>query len=93
MRQTKKRIHVNQHVIRKNAKTGENNPVFTIKMGKTNTYAHKVKILGDSEVIYSPEKPLSCGAKVWIETTSPILLNEDKEGKWLYMKGGGALLT
>jgi hypothetical protein len=93
MRQTKKRIHVNQHVIRANAKTGENNPVLTIKMGKTNTYAHKVKILGDSEVIYSPDKPLSCGAKVWIETTSPILLNEDEEGKWVYMKGGGALLT
>jgi hypothetical protein len=44
-------------------------------------------------VIYSPDKPLSCGAKVWIETTSPILLNEDEEGKWVYMKGGGALLT
>ena len=57
-------------------------------MGKTNTYAHKVKFW-ESEVIYSPEKPLSCGAKVWIETTSPILLNEDKEGKWVYMKGGG----
>ena len=77
MRQTKKRIHVNQHVIRANAKTGENNPVLTIKRGKTNTYAHKIKILGDSEVIYSPDKPLSCGAKVWIETTAPIWAETD----------------
>ena len=54
MRKAKTRIHVNQHVIRANAKTGNNNPVLTIKKGKTNTYAHKVKILGESEVVYSP---------------------------------------
>ena len=76
MRKAKTRIHVNQHVIRANAKTGNNNPVLTIKKGKTNTYAHKVKILGESEVVYSPNKPLSCGAKVWIETTSSIIVDD-----------------
>ena len=77
MRQAKIRIHVNQHIIRSNAKTGANDPVLTIKKGKTNRYAHRVKILGDSEVIYSPDKPLSCGAKVWIETTAPIWAETD----------------
>jgi hypothetical protein len=28
-------------------------------------------------VIYSPDKPLSCGAKVWIETTAPIWAETD----------------
>ena len=66
------RIHVNQHVIKANAKYGENNPVFTIKQGGKNTYAYNVKVVGEMELVYSPDKPLSCGAKVWIETRGNI---------------------
>ena len=66
------RIHVNQHVIKANAKNGENNPIFTIKQGGKNTYAHNVKVKGEMELVYSPDKPLSCGAKVWIETRGDI---------------------
>lgn len=62
------RVHVNQHVIRANAKSGENNPVFTIKSKGKNTYAHRVRVVGEMELVYSPDNPLSCGAKVWIET-------------------------
>jgi hypothetical protein len=69
----KTRIHVNQHVIRRNAKTGGDEPVLTVKQGRKNTYAHEVEILGPSRVVYSPEKPLSCGAKVWVETESEIV--------------------
>jgi len=65
-------IHVNQHVIRSNHKTGSREPVITVKQGKKNTYAHEVEILGPSRVVYSPDKPLSCGARVWIETTSEV---------------------
>jgi len=68
-------IHVNQHVIRSNHKTGVLEPVITVKQGKKNTYAHEVEILGPSRVVYSPDKPLSCGARVWIETTSEVLIN------------------
>ena len=68
----KTRIHVNQHVIRRNAKQDTDDPVLTVKAGKTNTYAHEVSIGGPSRVVYSPHKPLSCGAKVWIETESPV---------------------
>jgi hypothetical protein len=67
-------IHVNQHVIKANAKTGRNDPVLTVKTYKTNTYAHEVDILGPSKVIYSPDKPLSCGAKVWIETEAEVVV-------------------
>ena len=65
-------IHVNQHVIRSNHKTGAREPVLSVKQGKKNTYAHEVEILGPSRVVYSPDKPLSCGARVWIETTSEV---------------------
>ena len=72
------RIHVNQHVIKANAKYGENNPVFTIKQGGKNTYAYNVKVVGEMELVYSPDKPLSCGAKVWIETRGDIKVDNKK---------------
>lgn len=70
-------IHVNQHKIRSNQKTGSRDPVITCKTYKSNQYGSKVEILDkDGEVvatiIYSPDKPLSCGAKVWIETENQI---------------------
>lgn len=65
-------IHVNQHVIKSNRKNEVNDPVLTIKTYKSNTYAHEVEILGQSKVVYSPDKPLSCGARVWIETQSEV---------------------
>jgi len=70
------KVHVNQHVIRANAKHGKNDPVFTIKSKGKNTYAHSVKVVGEMELIYSPNKPLSCGAKVWIETKGNIEIGE-----------------
>jgi len=75
------RIHVNQHVIKANAKYGENNPVFTIKQGGKNTYAYNVKVVGEMELVYSPDKPLSCGAKVWIETRGDIQFDKSSDTK------------
>ena len=43
---TTHRIHVNQAIIKKNHKSGENNPVLTVKSGKLNRYAHEVVIWG-----------------------------------------------
>lgn len=67
-------IHVNQHVIKNNAKTGANDPVLTVKTYKSNTYAHEVAIEGPSRVVYSVDKPLSCGARVWIETEGDVTI-------------------
>jgi hypothetical protein len=69
-------IHVNQHVIKANAKNGTNDPVLTVKNYKENRYAHEVTINGPSKVVYS-EKPLSCGARVWIETQAKVLCSEN----------------
>lgn len=68
-------IHVNQHVVRDNNKTGDRKPVLTVKTYKSNSYAHEVEIKGPSRVIYSPDKPLSCGARVWIETDSEVVID------------------
>jgi hypothetical protein len=65
-------IHVNQHVIKNNRKTGRQDPVLTVKTYKSNTYGSSVTIHGPSRVVYSPDKPLSCGAHVWVETESQV---------------------
>lgn len=67
-------IHVNQHKIRANKKHGTDEPVITIKRGKSNTYCHEVSIKGPSVLRYSGNgKPiLSCGARVVIETESDV---------------------
>lgn len=69
----KKIIHVNQHVLKKNTKQGTDEPVLTVKTYKDNVYAHEA-IIKDAQgvevarVVYRPHKPLSCGARCWIET-------------------------
>ena len=65
-------IHVNQHVIKRNAKTGEREPVLTVKNYKANRYCHSVKINGPCVIRYEPDCPLACGARVWIETEADV---------------------
>lgn len=79
-------IHINQHNIRHNINCdpSERKSVITCKTYKTNIYADSVVIADDrgkeiARVVYSPDKPLSCGARVWIEVDSNNVLVE--EGK------------
>lgn len=72
-------IHVNQHKIRNNIRREDekHEPVLTCKTYKDNTYANTVALLDSdgkevARVVYSPHKPLSCGARVWIETQHDI---------------------
>lgn len=75
----KKKIHINQHNIRHNIKNSKDKAVITVKTYKENIYGHEIEILGESKVIY-PEKPLSCGARVWIETESRVrIYGRDKK--------------
>jgi hypothetical protein len=78
----KKVIHVNQHKIKSNRKNNLNESVLTCKTYKENIYCHTVEILGYSRVVYSPEKPLSCGAHVWIETNEEVM-TYDKDGHFI----------
>ena len=69
-------IHVNQHNVRANSK-GDSKPVITCKTYKSTSYANEAIIYGQdglpaAKIIYSQDKPLSCGAKVWIETYGKV---------------------
>ena len=69
----RKRIHINQHVIKKNRKHGTEDPPITIKVGPENIYASSVAILGPSVLRYSPHKDfMSCGARLLLETTADL---------------------
>jgi hypothetical protein len=81
----KKRIHVNQHNIKFNRMLTkqlelypddptEPKPVITVKTYKDNHKCNEVEINGPSKVIYSPQKPLPCGAQVWIETDADVVM-------------------
>ena len=67
----KKKIHINQHNIRHNINHNKDKPVVTVKTYKSNDYGHSVDIMGKSRVVY-PKTPLSCGARVWIETEADV---------------------
>lgn len=71
-------IHVNQAHIRSNIRKEPENrePVLTVKTYKSNVYANSVLIEGPSRVVYSPDKPLSCGARVWIETEGKVTIDD-----------------
>lgn len=69
-------LHVNQHNIKANAK-GADLPVLTVKDWRNNRKGNEAKILDRNgelvaRLVYSPDKPLPCGAKVWIETYSDV---------------------
>jgi hypothetical protein len=68
----KTRIHVNMHMIRANLKDGGDRPVLSVMTWRSTTRCNDVEILGPSRVIYAPDNPLSCGARVWIETEAEV---------------------
>jgi hypothetical protein len=77
-------VHVNQHRIRANNKKDlrDLEPVLTVKTYKSNDYGYEAIIKDDdgnevAKVIYSPHKPLPCGARVWIETQNEVEVIKD----------------
>jgi len=69
------RIHVNQHVVRRWSK-GERGPAISLQRSDGVRSASAVEILVDGKVaarvVSRPDKPLSCGARIWIETTEEV---------------------
>lgn len=77
----RKRIHVDQRRIRSNIHkpAEEREAPITVRTYKGVEKANTVDILGpDGEVlatiVYSPDKPLDCGARLWIETEADVRL-------------------
>ena len=65
------RISVNAHTVRANKKHGKDDPPIRISRGRKVTYAREVKV-GEGRFVYSPEKPLSCGARLWFECDGEV---------------------
>lgn len=82
--QMKKIIHVSQPRIRKNIKEADvslHEAPIICRTYKNIEYGNSVAILDDNgkevaRIVYSPHKPLSCGARVWIETKSDVVVVE-----------------
>lgn len=83
-------VHVNQHVIKHNAKHGTKLPTLTAKLdaatarlfnGHATIYCHEVA--GTGRVVDSnaqDRQPLSCGARVWMEFDAEGF---DVRGPWM----------
>ena len=61
-------VHVNRNHIEGNINKSpeERKPVITVK-GETRFYANELEIPYPCKIIYRPDKPLDCGATLWIE--------------------------
>lgn len=71
-------IHINRNIIQQNAKRGESNPVCRVEDGGVVRYCMEVDIKGPSRMVYRPENPRPCGAKLWIETNGDVELIGEK---------------
>jgi hypothetical protein len=67
-------IHVNNVVIRHNNKFNNTLPACRVQEGTKVRYCQEVIINGPSHMVYRPDKPLRCGAKLWIETDADVEL-------------------
>ena len=61
-------VHINKNAIGRNIrkKPKEREAVIGIK-GAQLGYVHHLEIPAPCRIVYSPDKPLHCGARVWIE--------------------------
>jgi hypothetical protein len=52
--------------------------VLTVKTYLTNTLCNGVEFTR-GRIVYAPDKPLSCGARVWVETDEPVTILEEQQ--------------
>lgn len=80
---TVKRIHVDRRVMAYNRKNGTNEPACTVQTSKGSKKCIRAPILGVSEMRQAGRfqrddgswyevKPLSCGARAWVETRAAV---------------------
>jgi hypothetical protein len=71
-------IHINRNIIQRNAKHNLEEPVCRVEKNGVVKYCMEVDIKGPSRMVYSPSKPRTCGAKLWIETYADVELIGEK---------------
>lgn len=73
---TIKRVHVNRHILAQNLKYNTNDPAITIQTSEGPITASHAKFLTGMprmrQAGIDGAKPLSCGARVWVETKGKI---------------------
>jgi hypothetical protein len=70
------RIHVRRDLIAKDRKQGTVSPAIGVETtGKRKRYGKRVTVLGPVTFVYRPEKPLSCGARAWAETSAQVIVH------------------
>ena len=74
-------IHINRNIIQQNAKHNREEPGVRVEENGGVKYCMEVVIDGPSKMIYRPDKPRPCGAKLWIETDSDVELIGEKNSK------------
>ena len=67
-------IHINKNLKQSNDKNGRALPVCRVETQGKTWYGSSVDIQGPSRMIYSPDKPRTCGAKLWIETDAEVVI-------------------
>lgn len=72
----KQLVHVARQAIQRNLKHGTNEPAIIVRgTGR----GHKVELVDTAtgkvmgRFIYSPEKPLACGARCWLEMNTDTM--------------------
>lgn len=67
-------VHVHQQRIRQNIKLpiGLRKPPIIVKSKTGTTYHTTIDIKGPCKLVYSPDKPLRCGARLWIEVDPSV---------------------
>jgi hypothetical protein len=60
-------VHVNRNILAANIKHGRQDPAIIIRRGRKTSNAHSVEIVGPARMVQSPDAPLPCGARVWVE--------------------------
>jgi hypothetical protein len=63
-------IHIHRQRIAQNLKLppDQHQPPIIVRQGKHRAYVNEITLAGGTRIVYSPDKPLDCGARVWIET-------------------------
>ena len=62
-------VHINSNIIKQNIKKSPEarKPAIAVRDRNKKHYVHQLEIPLPCRVVYSPDKPLPCGARVWIE--------------------------
>ncbi|MET0375925.1 MAG: hypothetical protein ABW128_16925 [Rhizorhabdus sp.] len=65
-------VHVAQDAIRRNAKNSTSDPAIIVRRNSKPTRHSELEIVGPDgtvvgEFVYSPHKPLPCGARLWLK--------------------------